>query len=62
VVTTELASRGQVFRTDQGDAACATNPAKIGPDADGRPGGCDNVRLVISDPAPLQVSVFRAAD
>jgi hypothetical protein len=29
------------------DAACATNPKKVGPDNDGKPGGCDNVRITI---------------
>ena len=29
------------------DANCATNPAKIGPDADGQAGECDNILLVI---------------
>jgi competence protein ComEC len=41
-----LRSRGPVFRTDVDDAACAVNREKIGRDADGRPGGCDNVRVV----------------
>lgn len=40
-----LAKYGTVLRTDVDDAACATSPAKIGRDADGRPGGCDNVRV-----------------
>jgi hypothetical protein len=61
-VINELASRGQVFRTDQNDAACATNPAKIGPDNDGAAGGCDNIRIVISDSGPLQVSVRHGSD
>ena len=43
-VIAELEARGQLFRTDVDDAACAANAAKIGPDADGQPGGCDNVR------------------
>jgi competence protein ComEC len=46
-VIAEFTRRGAVWRTDLNDAACATNPAKIGPDADGRPGGCDNVRIAI---------------
>jgi beta-lactamase superfamily II metal-dependent hydrolase len=61
-VITELTSRGQVFRTDQDDAACAHNPAKIGPDNDGQPGGCDNIRLVISDSSPIQVSDWHGHD
>jgi beta-lactamase superfamily II metal-dependent hydrolase len=62
IVITELESRGQVFRTDTDDLACKTNPAKIGPDADGRAGGCDNIRVVISPDMPLDVSVWHAVD
>jgi competence protein ComEC len=40
-----LAQRGPVLRTDLDDVACATSTAKIGRDADGRPGGCDNIRV-----------------
>jgi len=47
VIIAELSSRAQVFRTDANEAACRQNPAKIGPDADGKPGGCDNVRVTI---------------
>ena len=62
VVISELESRGQVFRTDTNDAACKTNPAKIGPDADGRAGGCDNIRMVIAPNLPLAVSVWHGVD
>jgi competence protein ComEC len=61
-VIAELTSRGQVFRTDTNDTACATNPAKIGPDNDGRPGGCDNIRIAIGDPTTVQVSVWHGSD
>jgi competence protein ComEC len=61
-VITELSSRGHVFRTDANDQACAMNPAKIGPDADGRAGGCDNIRVVMSDSSPIQVSVWHGSD
>ena len=61
-VITELTARGQVFRTDVADAACGTNAAKIGPDADGQPGGCDNVRLVIGGTPAVQVSMFHGVD
>jgi hypothetical protein len=57
-VIAELEARGQLFRTDVDDAACGANTAKIGPDADGRAGGCDNVRLLIGGTPPVQVSVF----
>jgi competence protein ComEC len=61
-VVAELEARGQVFRTDVDDAACAANAAKIGPDADRRPGGCDNVRVLLGGTPPVQVSVFQGAD
>jgi beta-lactamase superfamily II metal-dependent hydrolase len=46
-VVTELNRRGSVWRTDRNDATCGKNPRKIGPDNDGKPGGCDNVQIVI---------------
>lgn len=61
-VITELASRGQLFRTDLNDKTCGTNPAKIGPDADGQPGGCDNVRIVISSTGALEADYLRIHD
>jgi competence protein ComEC len=61
-VIAELTARGTVFRTDTADAACTTNPAKIGPDADGRAGGCHNVRIVIGGTPAVQASVFQASD
>jgi beta-lactamase superfamily II metal-dependent hydrolase len=62
VVIDELKSRGQVFRTDLNDPACKLNTAKIGPDADGEAGGCDNVRLSISASGDLQVDYWRGSD
>ena len=61
-VVSELQARGQLFRTDLNDTACKTNPAKLGPDNDGRPGGCDNVRIVIGPGALPQVAYWRGAD
>jgi beta-lactamase superfamily II metal-dependent hydrolase len=61
-VISELASRGQVFRTDQNDGACAQNTAKVGPDADGKAGGCDNIRVVVTESGPVQVSVWNGHD
>lgn len=46
-IVAELARAGQLLRTDVDDAACARNPRKTGPDADGAPGGCDHVRITI---------------
>lgn len=47
-VVAELESRGRVFRTDVDDAQCEANPAKIGPDADESPGGCNNIVVKIT--------------
>ena len=46
-VVSELAAAGELLRTDLDDVACGKNPAKIGTDADRKPGGCDNVQIVI---------------
>lgn len=61
-IVSELQSRGQVFRTDANDTACAINPSRIGPDNDGHAGGCDNIRLVIGGTPAVQTSVFHGAD
>jgi hypothetical protein len=61
-IVTELQSRGQVFRTDTNDSACAVNPSKIGSDDDGHAGGCDNIRLVIGSTPAVQTSVFHGVD
>jgi hypothetical protein len=61
-VIAELEARGQLFRTDVDDAACGANAAKIGPDADGQPGGCDNIRVLVGGTPPVQVSVVEGAD
>jgi beta-lactamase superfamily II metal-dependent hydrolase len=58
----ELDARGDVFRTDVDDRACAMNPTKIGPDADGAPGGCDNVRVTIGGQPAVRVSMSHGAD
>ena len=44
-VVKALADVSRVYQTTVGedDAACLTNAAKIGPDSDRNPGGCDNV-------------------
>jgi beta-lactamase superfamily II metal-dependent hydrolase len=62
VVIDELTSRGRVFRTDLNDSTCGSNTAKIGPDADGKAGGCDNVRALISLSGDLQIDYWRGAD
>jgi hypothetical protein len=61
-VIAELTPRGQLFRTDLNDATCRTNAAKIGPDADGQPGGCDNVRILINSGGAVQAAYWRGVD
>ena len=61
-VIAELKSRGQLFRTDLDDAACAAQTAKVGPDNDGKAGGCDNILVKLTTGAPLSVDYRRLAD
>lgn len=49
IVVTELESRGSVLRTDRDDVACANDSSKVGSDADGKPGGCDNIRITLTN-------------
>jgi hypothetical protein len=58
VIISELQGLGQVFRTDVNDAACAVNPVKIGPPADGKAGGCNAVRIAIPGAGAPVVSPF----
>jgi len=60
-IINELQTRGQVFRTDINDQACATNPAKVGPDNDGRAGGCDNIRITINNTG-AQATMFHGSE
>jgi competence protein ComEC len=41
---------------------CATNGAKIGPDADESPGGCDNVLVIIPPSGPISADYNRISD
>lgn len=61
-VVEQLARRGTVWRTDLDDEACKVNEAKIGPDNDGKPGGCDNVRILIDSAGAIAADYFRPAD
>jgi competence protein ComEC len=47
VVRDELAHASTLLETDLHDATCGSNSHKIGPPADGKPGGCDNVQVVV---------------
>jgi beta-lactamase superfamily II metal-dependent hydrolase len=62
-VIDELTSRGRLFRTDLDDDACATQQAKIGPDNDGKAGGCDNIRISItSGTGQISADYWRSSD
>jgi beta-lactamase superfamily II metal-dependent hydrolase len=69
-VIADLKRRGRVWRTDTNDKrlvppgapACESNPAKVGPDADGKPGGCDNVVAIIDASGAMATDYFRGHD
>jgi beta-lactamase superfamily II metal-dependent hydrolase len=61
-VIAEYTKRGTVWRTNLDDTACLTKPAKIGPDNDNKPGGCDNVRIVIGPTGAIAADYFRPVD
>jgi competence protein ComEC len=61
VVIDELSRRGTVWRTDLTDVACR-GAIKVGPDNDGRPGGCDNIRAVITEAGALNIQYDRNPD
>jgi hypothetical protein len=60
-VIAELASGGQLLRTDLNDSTCGTAADKVGPDADGRPGGCDNVRVRIDPAGQLRAAYWNGS-
>lgn len=61
-VVEQLARRGTVWRTDLDDPACKVSTVKIGPDNDDKPGGCDNIRLLIDSAGTIAADYFRPAD
>jgi competence protein ComEC len=61
-VVTELRSRGRLFQTNEDDVACGSNPAKIGPDADNRPGGCKNVLIGIAPGGVINADYAELSD
>jgi beta-lactamase superfamily II metal-dependent hydrolase len=65
VIKSYAATGAKVFTTkpDADEEACKSNGAKIGPDDDGKPGGCDNVRLTLtSEAGDPDVEVWTQAD
>jgi beta-lactamase superfamily II metal-dependent hydrolase len=61
-VVDEVEGLGQLFRTDLDDDACAESTEKVGPDNDGKPGGCDNVLIHIPLNGPVSAEYRRVAD
>lgn len=61
-VVEELARRGTVWRTDVDDPACKVSAAKIGPDNDNKPGGCDHVRILIDAGGNIAADYFWPTD
>ncbi len=61
-VIDELQKRGTVLRTDFNDATCGRDPSKIGRDADGKPGGCDNIVIEINGDGEVRADYWRRAD
>jgi competence protein ComEC len=62
IIISELESRGTVYRTDLNDDTCGTNTAKIGPDNDGKAGGCDNIRITVSSNGTHSSNYWLQAD
>lgn len=60
-VIDEYNRRGKLWTTALNDKTCPTSQ-KIGPDNDGRPGGCDNIRIVIGPDGTVTPDYFRATD
>ena len=61
-IVDEVEGLGQLFRTDLDDDACAESTAKVGPDNDGKPGGCDNVLVHIPMSGAVSAEYRRVAD
>lgn len=62
VIVNEFTSHGTLWRTDLNDATCGAEPAKIGPDADHRAGGCDNIRISIDEAGHISTAYSRLSD
>jgi hypothetical protein len=62
VVIDELEARGEVFRTDLHDQACSTNASKVGPDNDGKAGGCDSILIDVHEDGSSVTAYSSRAD
>ena len=61
-IEAELRSRGQLFQTDLADDDCEISEAKIGPDNDESPGGCDNVVVTVTPAGQIATAYLRQGD
>nr|WP_315481931.1 MBL fold metallo-hydrolase [uncultured Undibacterium sp.] len=61
-IISELEKLGQVYRTDLEDASCLMSPDKVGLDSDGKPGGCDNILIMLSANKLMSVNYRRVSD
>jgi len=61
VIINELSALGTVWRTDKNDSTCPT-ANKIGPDNDGRAGGCDNIEADIDDAGNVSIRYLQLVD
>jgi len=62
VIAALQAHGASVLRTDDDDPACRRAEEKVGPDADGAPGGCSAVTLTLGGKPPVVVSRGPARD
>jgi len=61
-IEAELITRGDLFQTDLNDDDCIVSEAKIGPDNDESPGGCDNVVVTVKPSGSVTTVYNRSAD
>ena len=61
-IVSELESKGELFRTDVEDDQCAQSAGKIGPDADGKAGGCDNIVITLPATGPITGAIHEGSD
>lgn len=62
IIVEEFERRGTLWRTDMTDDTCGINPVKIGNDADGKAGGCDNILIDVASDGVIGVNYNRIAD
>lgn len=55
-------SSGDLFRTDIEDDQCAQSSDKIGPDADAKAGGCDNIVIMLPASGPITGAIQQGSD